>query len=86
MEAEATTPAIVTEIEVETIEIGIEIEIVIAIVIVIEIGIGTIEKGIIVHSLVDVSIKAEATIETLLLQKSRNFKEGPEEEKKQILK
>ena len=66
MEAEATTPAIVTEIEVETIEIGIEIEIVIAIVIVIEIGIGTIEKETIVHSLVDVSIKAEATIETFI--------------------
>jgi hypothetical protein len=64
MEAEATTPAIVTEIEVEIIEIGIEIEI--ATVIVKEIEIGTIEKEIIVHSLVDVSIKAEATIETFI--------------------
>lgn len=66
MEAEATTPAIVTEIEVEIIEIGIEIEIATVIVIVKEIEIGTIEKEIIVHSLVDVSIKAEATIETFI--------------------
>lgn len=65
MEAEATTPAIVTEIEVETIENGIEIEIATVIAIVIEIEIGTTGKEIIVHSLVDVSIKAEATIETL---------------------
>ena len=66
MEAEATTPAIVTEIEAEIIEIGIEIEIATVIVIVKEIEIGTIEKEIIVHSLVDVSIKAEATIETFI--------------------
>jgi hypothetical protein len=66
MEAEATTPAIVTEIEVEIIEIGIEIEIATVIEIVKEIEIGTIEKEIIVHSLVDVSIKAEATIETFI--------------------
>jgi len=66
MEAEATTPAIVTEIEVEIIEIGIEIEIANVIAIVKEIEIGTIEKEIIVHSLVDVSIKAEATIETFI--------------------
>ena len=66
MEVEATTRAIVTEIEVETIEIGIEIEIANVIAIVKEIEIGTIEKEIIVHSLVDVSIKAEATIETFI--------------------
>ena len=66
MAAEATTPAIVTEIEVETIENVIAIVIGTAIAIVIGIENGTIEKEIIVHSLVDVSIKAEATIETFI--------------------
>ena len=80
MEAEATTPAIVTEIEVETIEIGIEIEIANVIAIVKEIEIGTIEKEIIVHSLVDVSIKAEATIETFI------SKEALKREKNSIIK
>ena len=70
MAAEATTPAIVTEIEVETIENVIVIAIVIGTVIVIGIVNGTIEKEIIDHNLlVDVSIKAEATIEKHYIKK-----------------